>query len=436
VKTKLFLNDDDDYDGGNKTTTRATSTTKTTTAKAAEATTKAAITKNNNLNRFCKIRNPKMENVGTSMWTQAEIAKRSTGMPKTYVDWFHNEEGVKKMHYRPLGKTGLTISYLGLGCAQLGAIFRGITVEDHIKIVHEAVKQGVNYLDCAPFFNFGRAEEVLGQALKDIPRQAYFLTTKVGKYSPDVLKMYDYSYSRTEESVNNSLNKLQVDCIDIVQIQDVDFVEDRSILYSETLPALQKLKSEGKLRFIGVTGYDLAIIKEVINDSPIKIDTVLSPCHCSLNDVSIKDYTKFFEENEVGVISASPVAMGLLSPKGAPSFHPAGEALKAAAAEAAKICDEGKVDIVKLAVHFALSQPEPASTLTMCNTLDALKKQIKMIQQNLWPQEKSCMEQVLNVFASLEKRDWVGEDRIKFYEKCKEKKEELEKKRLEREAAE
>ena len=68
--------------------------------------------------------------------------------------------------------------------------------------------------------------------------------------------------------------------------------------------------------------------------------------------------------------------------------------------------------------------------------MDALKKQIKMIQQNLWPQEKSCMEQVLNVFASLEKRDWVGEDRIKFYEKCKEKKEELEKKRLEREAAE
>lgn len=377
-----------------------------------------------------------MEHVGTSMWTQAEIAKRSSGMPKTYVDWFHNEEGVKKMHYRPLGKTGLNISYLGLGCAQLGAIFRGITVEDHIKIVHEAVKQGINYLDCAPFFNFGRAEEVLGQALKDVPRQAYFLTTKVGKYSPDVLKMYDYSFQRTEDSVNNSLNKLQVDCIDIVQIQDVDFVEDLSILYSETIPALQKLKSEGKLRFIGITGYDLQIIKKVIEDSPVKIDTVLSPCHCSLNDLSIKDYIKFFEENDVGVISASPVAMGLLSPKGAPSFHPAGETLKAAAAEAAKICEEGKVDIVKLAVHFALSQPEPAATLTMCNTLDALKKQIKMIQQNLWPQEKSCMQQVLELFAGLEKRDWVGQDRINFYQKCKEKKAELEKKRQEREAAE
>ena len=56
------------------------------------------------------------------------------------------------------------------------------------------------------------------QALKDVPRQAYILTTKVGKYSPDVLKMYDYSFSRTEDSVNNSLNKLQVDCIDIVQV--------------------------------------------------------------------------------------------------------------------------------------------------------------------------------------------------------------------------
>jgi len=377
-----------------------------------------------------------MEHVGTSMWTQAEIAKRSTGMPKTFVDWFHNEEGVKKMHYRPLGKTGLNVSYLGLGCAQLGAIFRGITVEDHIKIVQEAVKNGINYLDCAPFFNFGRAEEVLGQALKDVPRQAYFVTTKVGKYSPDVLKMYDYSFERTEASVNNSLNKLQLDCIDIVQVQDVDFVENKSILYDETLPALQKLKAEGKLRFIGITGYDLEIIKQVIVDSTIKIDVVLSPCHCTLNDISVKDYQAFFEENDVGFVSASPVAMGLLSPKGAPSFHPAGEELKAAAAEAAKICEENKVDIVKLATHFALSQPEPAVTLTMCNTLDALKKIIKMIQQNLWPQDKSAMEQVLNLFASLEKRDWVGQDRLAFYEKCKQKKAELEKKRLEREAEE
>jgi len=377
-----------------------------------------------------------MEHVGTSMWTQAEIAKRSSGMPKTFVDWFHYEEAVKKMHYRPLGKTGLNVSYLGLGCAQLGAIFRGITVEDHIKIVHEAVKHGINYLDCAPFFNFGRAEEVLGQALRDVPREAYYLTTKVGKYSPDVLKMYDYSFSRTEDSVNNSLNRLQVDCIDIVQIQDVDFVEDKSILYNETLPALQKCKAEGKLRFIGISGYDLEAIKQVIVDSTIKIDVVLSPCHCTLNDISIKDYAKFFEDNDIGFVSASPVAMGLLSPKGAPSFHPAGAELKAAAAEAAKICEEQKTDIIKLATHFALSQPEPATTLTMCNTLDALKKHIKMIQQNLWPQEKSSMEQVLNLFATLDKRDWVGEDRIKFYEKCKEKKAELEKKRLEREEGE
>jgi len=207
-------------------------------------------------------------------------------------------------------------------------------------------------------------------------------------------------------------------------------------LYNETLPALQKCKAEGKLRFIGISGYDLEAIKQVIVDSTIKIDVVLSPCHCTLNDISIKDYAKFFEDNDIGFVSASPVAMGLLSPKGAPSFHPAGAELKAAAAEAAKICEEQKTDIIKLATHFALSQPEPATTLTMCNTLDALKKHIKMIQQNLWPQEKSSMEQVLNLFATLDKRDWVGEDRIKFYEKCKEKKAELEKKRLEREEGE
>jgi len=378
-----------------------------------------------------------MEHIGTSMWTKGEIAKRDGGMPKTFVDWFHNEESVKKMQYHKLGKTGLDVSFLGLGCAQLGAIFRGITVEDHVKIVQEALKQGINYLDSAPFFNFGRAEEVLGVALKEVPRQAYIVTAKVGKYSPDVLRMYDYSAERTEESVNQTLNRLQLDYVDIVQIQDVDFVEDMNVLLYETLPTLQRLKAEGKCRHIGITGYDLEKIKEVIENSPVHIATVLSPCHCTLNDTSVKDYMAFFEENDVGFISASPVAMGLLSPKGPPSFHPAGDALKEAAAVAAKLCEEKGVDIIKLATHFALSQPEPSTTLIMCNTVEALKKQLKMIQQNLWPQEKKVMEELLvDVFGPLEKKDWVGEDRTKFYEKCREKKKELEKKRKEREAAE
>ena len=98
-------------------------------------------------------------------------------------------------------------------------------------------------------------------------------------------------------SISCRLNPLWVAFPHLFQIQDVDFVEDKSILYDETLPALQKLKSEGKIRFIGITGYDLEIIKQVIVDSSIKIDTVLSPCHCTLNDVSVKDYAKFFEVN-------------------------------------------------------------------------------------------------------------------------------------------
>lgn len=83
-----------------------------------------------------------------------------------------------------------------------------------------ALKKGINYIDTAPFYGQGRSEEILGQALRNVPRQAYYVATKVGRYEKEYDKMFDYSTEKTRESVERSLRMLGVEYIDVVQVCD------------------------------------------------------------------------------------------------------------------------------------------------------------------------------------------------------------------------
>jgi aryl-alcohol dehydrogenase-like predicted oxidoreductase len=81
-----------------------------------------------------------------------------------------------------------------------------------------AIKAGVNLVDTAPWYGHGVSESVLGRGLKGIPRQAYYLSTKVGRYGPHPLEMFDFTYERTIASVKQSLARLQLDYIDVIQV--------------------------------------------------------------------------------------------------------------------------------------------------------------------------------------------------------------------------
>ncbi|EDW34434.1 GL21588 [Drosophila persimilis] len=98
-------------------------------------------------------------------------------LPATYVKGFHDEEKVRRMEYRKLGKTGLEVSKISFGGGALCANY-GFDLEEGIKTVQDALKSGINYIDTAPWYGQGRSEEVLGQALKDVPRESYYIATK------------------------------------------------------------------------------------------------------------------------------------------------------------------------------------------------------------------------------------------------------------------
>lgn len=126
------------------------------------------------------------------------------------------------------------------------------------------MKKGVNYIDTAPYYGEGQSEEIIGKALKGINRKAYYIATKIGRYTTDFDTMFDYSAKKTRDSVEKSLQLLGVDYIDVVQIHDIEFVPTLDTILNEALPTLQQLKKEGKIRHIGVSAYPMDILEECI----------------------------------------------------------------------------------------------------------------------------------------------------------------------------
>ena len=103
-------------------------------------------------------------------------------------------------------------------------------------------------------------------------------------------------------------------------------------MISETIPALIKLKESGKIRFIGITGLPLKVFEYVLDRVPVgTVDVVLSYCHYSLNDTSLETLLPLLKSKGVGIISASPLSMGLLTESGPPSWHPASVELQVCA---------------------------------------------------------------------------------------------------------
>ncbi|MCI5818092.1 MAG: aldo/keto reductase [Paraprevotella sp.] len=278
------------------------------------------------------------------------------------------------MIYNELGKTGMKVSNLGFGASSLGGVFHDIREAEGIKAVHTAVDNGINFIDVSPYYGHYKAETVLGKALKEIERDRYYLSTKVGRYGENGVNTWDYSAKRVAASVYESMERLNIDYIDLINVHDVEFADLNQVV-EETLPALVKLREEGVVKHVGITDLQPENLKWVIEHVPAgTIESVLCFCHYSLNDEMILDYLDFFEANNIGVVNASPFSMGLLTKRGAPAWHPAPEPLKEACRKATEHCAEKGYDIEKLAVQYSTSNPRIATTLfSSANPANVLK---------------------------------------------------------------
>ncbi len=286
------------------------------------------------------------------------------------------------MVYNEIGKTGMKVSNLSFGASSLGGVFHGVREEEGIRAVHTAVDNGINFIDVSPYYGHLKAEMVLGKALKEIPREKYYLSTKVGRYGKDGVNTWDYSAKRVTDSVYESMERLNVDYIDLINVHDIEFQGDMDgglqKICDETLPALVALKKKGVVGHVGITDLQPENLKWVIEHCETgTVESILNFCHYSLNDTLLADYLGFFEMNNVGVINASPLSMGLLSTRGAPEWHPAVWKLREACARAAEYCQQQGYPIEKLAIQFSTSlNPRIATTLFSSANPDNVLKNI------------------------------------------------------------
>ena len=156
------------------------------------------------------------------------------------------------MEYREIGHTGMRVSALSFGASSLGGVFHAINEAEAVEAVHVAVDGGINFIDVSPYYGHYKAETVLGKALRDIPREKYFLSTKVGRYGKDGVNTWDYSAKRAVESVYESMERLGIGHIDLINVHDIEFADLRQVA-DETLPALVELREKGLVSHVGIT---------------------------------------------------------------------------------------------------------------------------------------------------------------------------------------
>jgi L-galactose dehydrogenase len=301
------------------------------------------------------------------------------------------------MEYRQLGKTGLKVSVLSYGASSLGGVFHEIDEAQGIKTVHAALDLGINFIDVSPYYGLTKAETVLGKALKGIPRDRYYLATKVGRYGGD---QFDFSAERVTASVDESLARLSVDTIDLIQCHDIEFGSLAQIV-EETLPALRQVQAQGKVRFIGITGLPLKAFEVVMEQA--EIDTILSYCRYELNDISLAELIPALQAKNIGIISASPLGMGLLTERGAPEWHPAPAEIKAACAQAAAYCRRQGVDIAQLAIQFSLANPDIATTLVSTANPQNIAKNVVWLET---PLDHTLLTEVQAILAPIKNQTW------------------------------
>ncbi|MGC5224551.1 aldo/keto reductase [Micromonospora sp. DT81.3] len=302
------------------------------------------------------------------------------------------------MEYRPLGRTGLTVSAVSLGTGSLGEMFGPLDEADAIGLVHEAIDSGITLIDTSPYY--GSAEHRLGKALAGGRRQQVVLATKAGRYGFDD---FDFSPRRIRESLDRSLRLLGTDYIDVLQLHDVEFVPLGPVL-DDGFAELERLKDAGKARFVGMTGYPIKTFARVMRETDV--DVVLTYAKGTLLDDSLTtDLVPIADDRGVGLMNAAAVALGLLTPRGSTINidHPAPPEVQDAARRMVSYANDRGADIAFLANQYAIQRTGTATTVVGAGKSRNLQSAIRAAST---PIDEELLASVLALRPPVGRRQW------------------------------
>jgi aryl-alcohol dehydrogenase-like predicted oxidoreductase len=218
-----------------------------------------------------------------------------------------------KFETRVLGNSDLHLTPIGYGAWAIGGgnweFGWGAQDDDEsLRTIERALDSGINWIDTAAIYGLGHSEEVVSQALRHRSHKPWVFTKCSMRWHADRSIYRSLNAKSLQEELENSLRRLNVDTIDLYQIHWPDPEND----IEEGWETLAKFKEQGKVRYIGVSNFNVAQMKRVQKIAPI---TSLQPPYSLLNRAIEAEILPFCQENNIGVINYSPMVSGLLTGK-------------------------------------------------------------------------------------------------------------------------
>ncbi|MGE0608297.1 MAG: aldo/keto reductase [Pirellulales bacterium] len=295
------------------------------------------------------------------------------------------------MQIRQLGKTDLHLPCLSFGASSLGQEFRQVSLDAALQSVRVALECGLNFIDTSPFYGRGMSEVLLGMALRGVPRDSYLLCTKLGRYD---LAHFDFSSRRVAESIDISLHRLGTGHLDIILCHDIEFVPMQQIV-DETLPAMRLAQRQGKVRYVGFSGYPQKIFRFICDQADV--DCVLSYNQYTLQNTRFADETvPYLKSRGIGAMNAGPFSARLLTSAPLPAWLKEPEEVKQAARQAAAHCADRGIDIAQLALQFSIANEDMATTIAGSANPDNIRKWAEWAAQ---PLDETLLREVQAIFA-------------------------------------
>lgn len=305
---------------------------------------------------------------------------------------------------RPICEAPLSLSELSLGCAQLGNLHREVSDADARGIVDAAWELGVRYFDTAPHYGLGLSERRLGSALAMRPREAYVLSSKVGRLLEPVdavegyddqgyvvpathRRVWDFSRDGIRRSLEESLERLGLDRLDIVYLHDPD--DHWADVLEGGYPALDELRAEGVVSAIGAGMNQTAMLADLVRHTDVDV-VMLAGRYTLVEQDSLDELLPLCADRGVAIVAAGVFNSGLLArphppPHAKYDYADAPPELLERARALARVCERYGTTLPAAALAFPLAHPAVVSVCVGARSAEQIRRNAALYREAIVP---------------------------------------------------
>ncbi len=313
-----------------------------------------------------------------------------------------------------VGQTDLNVTRLSLGTAPIGNLLQEVSEGDAEETLQAAIRAGIRYIDTAPYYGYGLAENRLGRALADQNRDDFVISTKVGRLirpgqrtgnelydddkpfylaNPEMRCVFDFSYDGVMRSHDDSLDRLGLERVDILHIHDPDDHFDRAV--NGAYKALNQLRTEGTIKAVSAGMNQWEMLSRFMDHGDFDC-FLLAGRYSLLDQTALPEFLPKCVERGVSIILGGVFNSGILAdPRPGITFNylAAPQDLINRAVRMGEICERRGVPLKAAALQFPLAHPAIATVLTGVRTVTEFEENERLfrhpIPNNMWQELKA-----------------------------------------------